>query len=252
LIGAGSLAAGGAAAMGTGAVETISTDRGLSVDVAGDGAAFLGISPNGSSQFVNVDSNQNIVSLDLTSAAAGGSGVNNEGSTEIRPAFRLQNQSDRELYVAILNPLRNDDISSSQNNTTGFSGGGVTVPAGLDFQFGVSTTVPDFNSGELGLIDRDSAPPTGDNFGTPSDPSTFALDAGASFPYNFLTVSETGYIRIPSGEGAPVTARAVTDNFDVSNDSVPNTRFLINATTDESQIQFGTNITSAINLDSTY
>ena len=251
LIGMGSMAAGGAAAIGTGAVETISTDRELSVDVAGDGAAFLGLDPNPDSQFVVTDSNQNIIGLDLSGAAASGAGVNNEGSTEVRPAFTLENNSSRELYVGILNTLRNNDISSSQTNTDGFSrGSGTTVPAGLDVQFAASTTAPGFNSGEVGLIGRDSTPAGGDNFGTPSDPSTFALQAGASFPYNFLEIEDTGYVRIPSGESVPITMRAVTDNFDVVNDSVPDTRFLVNATTSESSIGLSNNITSEINLDS--
>ncbi|OYR74274.1 hypothetical protein DJ84_24780 [Halorubrum ezzemoulense] len=245
----GSMAVGTTAAIGTGAVETISTDRELSVDVAGDGAAFLGLDPNPNSQFVVTDSNENIIGLDLSGAAASGAGVNNEGSTEIRPAFTLQNNSSRELYVGILNTLRNNDISGSQTNTDGFSGG-TTVPAGLDVQFAASTTAPGFNSGEVGLIGRDSAPSTGDNYGTPSDPSTFALQAGASFPYNFLEINDTGYVRIPSGKTVPVTVRAVTDNFDVVNDSVPNTRFLVNATTSESAIGLSDNITSEINLDS--
>lgn len=249
----GSIAAGGAAALGTGAVETISTDRGMSVDVAGDASAYLGIDANDDSQFVNVDSNSKLVSLDFaTDSTNGGQGVNNEGSTEVRPAFYLRNQGDRELYVAVNNPLRNNDIDSGQNNTTGFTGnGGVDVPAGIDFQFGVSTTVPKFNSGEVGLIGRNGgAPGGGGNFGTPSDPATFALKPGQTFPYNFLSVKDTGYVRIPTGESVPVTVRVVTDGFDVTNDSVPDTRFLINATTDDTKLSGSQEITEKINLPS--
>jgi hypothetical protein len=246
----GSLAAGGAAAMGTGAVETISTDRQHAVDVAGDASAYLGLDPNAQSQFVNVDSNKKLVSLDFsTDSSNGGTGVNNEGSTEVRPAFTLMNQGDRKLYVTINSPLQNDDISSTQNNTTGFSGGGVTVPEGLDFQFAVSTKAPSFTSNEVGLIGRDDKPSPGNNYGTPSDPSTIALKAGASFPYNFIQLDDTGYVGIPPGKSVPVTTRVVTDGFDVANDSVPNTRFLVNATTNPSKLG-GDNITSNINLDS--
>jgi hypothetical protein len=251
LVGMGSVAIGSAAAVGTGAVETISSDRGIGVDVAGDGSAFLGLDPNPDSQFVVTDSDQNIISIDLTGSAASGAGVNNEASTEIRPAFTLENNSSRSLYVGILNTLRNDDITSSQTNTDGFSGGGgTTVPAGLDVQFAASTTVPEFNNDEVGLIGRDSVPSGGDNFGTPSDPTTFALKPGSTFPYNVVEINDTGYVEIPSGKTVPITVRAVTDNFDVANDSVPDTRFLINATTSESAIGLQKNITSAINLDS--
>jgi hypothetical protein len=247
----GSLAAGSAAAVGTGAVETISTDRAHEVDVAGDASAYLGIDANDSSQFVNVGSNDKLVSLDFASKSNnGGTGVNNEGSTEVRPAFHLRNQGDREMYVAINNPLQNDDISSSQNNTTGFTGGGVKVPAGIDFQFAASTTEPGFNSGQVGLIGRDDAPSPGNNFGTPSDPSTMALRAGASFPYNFVRLEDTGHVRIPPGKSVPITVRVVTDGFDLKNDSVPNSRFILNATTDESKVNFGDDITGEINLDS--
>jgi hypothetical protein len=244
------MAAGGAAMIGTGAVETISTDRGLAVDVAGDASAYLGLIGNSSSQFVNIGSNNKLISLDFaTDSSNGGQGVNNEGSTEVRPAFKLVNQGDRKLYVAINNPLQNDDISSSQNNTTGFTGGGVTVPAGIDFQFAASTKVPGFPNDEVGLIGRDDAPSPGNNYGTPSDPSTISLKAGASFPYNFIELDDTGYVGIPPGNSVPVTTRVVTDGFDVKNSSVPNTRFLVQATTDESKLNIAENITSKINLD---
>jgi hypothetical protein len=248
----GSLAAGGATLVGTGAVETISTDRQLAVDVAGDASAYLGINANDDSQFVNVGSNNKLISLDFsTDSSNGGTGVNNEGSTEVRPAFHLSNQSDRALYVAVNNPLQNDDISTTQNNTTGFTGGGVSVPAGIDFQFAASTAAPQFNSNEVGLIGRDDAPSPGNNYGTPSDPSTIALDAGASFPYNYIELDDTGYIGIPPGNSVPITVRVVTDGFDVANSSVPNTRFLIQATTDEDELKIGENITSKIGLPTT-
>lgn len=250
LIGAGSLTAGGAAAMGTGAVDTISTDRDLAVDVAGDASAYLGLDP-GNSQFVTVDDNQNVIGLDFASDANGGSGVNNEGSTEARPAFTLENNSDEELYALVSNPLKNNDITGTATNNTGFAGD-VTVPAGLDVQFAASTTVPQFNSNEVGLIDRAGAPQSSDNFGAPSDPRTIALDAGQYSAYNFVELDDTGYVRIPSGESVPVTVRVVTDGFDVQNSSIPETRFVINATSSEAELPTGTsqNITSAINLDS--
>ena len=250
LIGMGSMAAGGAAAVGTGAVDTISTDRDLAVDVAGDASAYLGLDP-GDSQFVKVDDNENVIGLDFASDANGGSGVNNEGSTEARPAFTLENNSDEELYALVSNPLMNNDITSSTTNNTGYAGD-ITVPAGLDVQFAASTTVPQFANDEVGLIDRASAPQSSDNFGAPSDPRTIARDSGQYANYNFIEVDDTGYIRIPSGESVPITVRAVTDGFDVQNDSVPgNARFVVNATSSGSELPIDTaeDITSAINLD---
>jgi hypothetical protein len=249
----GSLAAGGAAALGTGAVETISTDRGLSVDVAGDASAYLGIQPNDQSQFVQVGNNSKLVSLDFaTNSGNNGQGVNNEGSTEARPAFTLRNQGNRDMYVAILNPLRNNNIKKGETNNTGFAGN-VNVPAGIDFQFAASTKVPRYPNDEVGLIDRNGAPQSSNNFGAPSDPRTISRRAGASSSYNVVDLNDTGYIEIPTGKSVPITTRVVTDGFDVKNDAVPNTRFIVNATTDESKLKLSgkgrENITSKINLD---
>ena len=244
----GSLAAGGAAMTGTGAVETISTDRGLSVDVAGDAGAYLGMDANDSSQFVNVNSSGGVLSLDFASDTAnGGTGANNDGSTEVRPAFTLKNQGSKTFYVGVNNPLRNNDISTSQTNNTGFAGD-VVAPAGVDFQFIASSQAPDFVTQEAGLIDRNQNPQSSSNFGAPSDPRTVPLQAGQSSPYNYIELNKVGYVKLEAGDSVPVTARVVTDGFDVTNDSVPNTNFLVNAVTEESAVRLNNNITSAIGL----
>jgi hypothetical protein len=49
LIGAGSLAAGAAAATGTGAFTSVSADRNMNASVAGDGRAYIQLSPGGKS-----------------------------------------------------------------------------------------------------------------------------------------------------------------------------------------------------------
>jgi len=242
LIGVGSLAAGGAAAIGTGAVETISADRTLDVEVADDANAYLGIEPNTDSQFVEEESG--MVAIDFASdTTVGGNGVNNDAYTEVRPAFHLVNQSSNTLFVDIRNVFRNNDISSSQNNNDGFSGGGTTVPAGIDLQFIASGTAPNFDSGDVGLIGRDNAPAAGSNFGTPSDPSTISLKAGTYSPYNFQSDSDAGYVELAPGDKVPITVRVVTDGYDTSNDSFPPTEaFVVRAVNNESNTNYNTNL----------
>jgi len=252
LIGTGALAAGGVAAFGTGAVDTISAERGFDVDVSGDAAAYLGIDANTDSQFVSVSGDQT-VNMDFASdTEAGGTGVNNNAYTEARPAFHLSNQGTQTLYVDVRNIFANNDISSPQQNSDGFSGnGGTTVPAGVDVQFVASDGVPDFSSGDVGLIGRDSAPAPGSNYGTPSDPSTISLQAGSYAPYNFASDSDAGYLELEPGQEAPITVRVVTDGFDLSNDSFPPSEgVVLRAVSNEGSTTYSTNLSDNKNIPS--
>jgi len=92
LIGAGSLAAGSAAAMGTGAFTSVQANRNLSIQTAGDADAFLSIAKaeDGSGnkyanarEYVEISNGQ--VSLDFTNAddtsGASASGINKNAKT---------------------------------------------------------------------------------------------------------------------------------------------------------------------------
>jgi hypothetical protein len=118
LAGLGSLAAGGAAAMGTGAFTLVEADRGLTVNTRYNGDALLGISPakeNGNETpnaqaYVEGGPSQqgyqgNELSIDLGDSdgdgvgSNGAFGVNGSAFTIIRDLIDIKNQGSQTVYV---------------------------------------------------------------------------------------------------------------------------------------------------------
>ncbi len=99
----GSLAAAGAATIGTGAFTSVQADRTVSVSVADDANAFLAIEPESNSPNANeyVDTSGNAVSLDFTStdAPGNGQGINDNATTEFDDLLRITNQGTQGVYV---------------------------------------------------------------------------------------------------------------------------------------------------------
>jgi hypothetical protein len=99
LIGAGSLAAGSAAAMGTGAFTSVEADRSLEVKVSDDATALLSIDDiDGSGNSPYVDTTGDGVSIDI-STVAGGEGLNNNATTKIRDLLKVSNFGTQPVYV---------------------------------------------------------------------------------------------------------------------------------------------------------
>ncbi len=190
------------------------------VDVAGDGAAYLGMSPS-DSQFVTEDSSSGTIGFDFGSDTNnGGSGVNNNAVTAARPAYTLENQSRDTLYTEVWNPFRNSDLSNQQNNTRS-GGSNVTVPAGLDVQFiAVDGDPNNIGSEEAALIDREEEPtgygnPVGDipaNAYIHNDPSYEKTHAGWATQFS---PDVCGHIKLDPGESVDVIVRVVADGVDV-------------------------------------
>jgi hypothetical protein len=108
LVGMGSLAAGGAAAMGTGAFTSVTANRDIEVEVADDASAFLAIepenTPNGN-EYADVDSD-GTVSLDFTNTnnsgySGGGDGLNKDADTTIRDILQVTNQGTQDVIVGV-------------------------------------------------------------------------------------------------------------------------------------------------------
>jgi hypothetical protein len=112
LIGLGSLAAGGAAATGTGAFTSVSANRSVNVKVADDADALLRIIPdergNPASQTANaqeyVDTSGGTVSLDITGTDSGATGINDEATTIIDDILTIENQGTQGVYVGYTHP----------------------------------------------------------------------------------------------------------------------------------------------------
>lgn len=108
MLGIGSLAAGGAAAMGTGAFTTVKANRDITVKAAGDASAFLQIkkaeengdvTPN-ADEYVETN-DDGVVSMDFSSTEAGGSGVNYDATTIFDNLIDITNQGSQKINVGV-------------------------------------------------------------------------------------------------------------------------------------------------------
>ena len=98
LIGTGSLAAAGAAGLGTGAFASVEATRQVGVDVTGDGSAYLGLMQT--SPYAEMsDSNQLV--LDFSENGEGGHGVNKNAVTTFDGVFRMTNNGPNPLDITI-------------------------------------------------------------------------------------------------------------------------------------------------------
>lgn len=115
IIGMGALTAGGAAAVGTGAFDSVEAERTVQVHVAGDADAYLGL--QGDDTYVGDDSDDGALTIDLGGPTTGedGEGFNDEAITEISGVFTITNQS-------------------SQGNTIDVSLDESSVQDGVDFE----------------------------------------------------------------------------------------------------------------------
>jgi hypothetical protein len=107
----GSLAAGSAATIGTGAFTSVTADRSVNVEVAGDKQAYLGIQAvNTSPNSKYVEKSDGTVSLDFSGTDGDGSplnsgadGFNSNATTQIDNLLAVKNQGTQEVgfYVDI-------------------------------------------------------------------------------------------------------------------------------------------------------
>ena len=95
----GSLAAGGAATIGTGAFSSVTANRNVDLAIAGDEDAYLRLSPNSDYTYMTDDS-QLAVDLTADNTTTGkGEGLNGTADTVIEDAFTIENQGTQAVYV---------------------------------------------------------------------------------------------------------------------------------------------------------
>jgi len=103
LLGMGSLAAGGAAAIGSGAFSSVEADRSLSVTIADDDTAYLkfdtdlGNSPDNNYEYSEISDDEMSISFDTNDA--GGEGVNPNSVTYFDDVFALMNQGTEPVKI---------------------------------------------------------------------------------------------------------------------------------------------------------
>jgi hypothetical protein len=124
VVGLGSLAAGGAAAMGTGAFTSVEANGVFEVTIEDDTDALLGLKPgdgpNGEYAFVYT-SGQGDLEINLADGAhvdsPTGSGVNSLARTEIDGIFKIVNQGTQPVTVEIEKTALSSDISGISDST---------------------------------------------------------------------------------------------------------------------------------------
>lgn len=226
----GSLTAGGAAALGTGATESFQTERSLSVAVTGDANAYLGLDADSDSVFVN---NSSPLSIDFSgNSGYGGSGVSDNGTSESRPGFELSNQHEETLYVEANNPAADSDITD----------GGVDVQliACPDADGFVGT-----NGNKAVLFDRQNTVQKVSPNGSSVDPASIPQKTGGSVVRGIIgskrgpsaTQDDPRYLELESGESVDVIVRVIAhDAGDVTIDGT----LEIEAFTEESDTTLST------------
>jgi len=104
LIGAGSLAAGSAAAIGTGAFTSVQADRDIAVDVADDSNAFLALAPSDDPNGQYVDDSEDTVTIDFTqNDEVDNSGINDRAYTIFESVLEVTNQGTQSVKVGVNN-----------------------------------------------------------------------------------------------------------------------------------------------------
>lgn len=101
LIGMGSFAAAGGAAVGTGAFDTAEANRDVAVRVANENNAFLSIQPSNTAngQFATQEPGDNQIALDFSGSGNSGSGVGQDSVYNFDDVFRIANQGTQTVYV---------------------------------------------------------------------------------------------------------------------------------------------------------
>ena len=95
----GSLAAGGAATLGTGAFATVRVDRSINVEVTGDNAAYLGLDASISEYAIQ---NNNKLQLVFDgSNGQNGDGLNPDSDTAFHNVFKIKNNGTNTIRVQI-------------------------------------------------------------------------------------------------------------------------------------------------------
>jgi len=198
LVGMGSLAAGGAAVLGSGAFTTVDASRTVDVAVVDDSQALLGLDARtDNANRAYADESGDVVTVDL-SANAEAAGINDNATTTIYDIFSIENQGTRDAVVyADPATLQNQgafeegsdgiyfDPQFSDMPNDGDSALG-TLPDGTKFGSlsGVGGSVEDF---ETDLFESNSE--------VPYSPETFVLSPGQSFDFGI-------YVRTNSADSA--------------------------------------------------
>jgi hypothetical protein len=158
----GSIAAGGAATVGTGAFTSVEANRTVNVNVADDTNAYVGLratsDPNG--QFASGSSSDEIT-IDFDSSGNTGSGVNPNAETVFEEVFQIENQGTQNVEVDLsssgitiqdpggidVDAISGDGVAAALSTNDGDTDGTVELDEGekVDVDFAVDSGTSDFS-----------------------------------------------------------------------------------------------------------
>ncbi|MDH5018894.1 hypothetical protein [Halobacterium rubrum] len=145
IAGMGSLAAAGAAGIGTGAFTSVQAERDITIETAGDASAYLGISPDSDSpnaQYAST-SDDGTVSLDFTSNEKNSdTGLNDEAKVNIEDVLEITNNGTQPVYVTV---MVEDSSGNTGRDVAGLSEFGISGDDDYDF----ARTAGDYDGDKL-------------------------------------------------------------------------------------------------------
>lgn len=199
LIGMGGLVAAGGAALGTGAFTTVTAERTVSVETAGDGSAFLALAPaRNNDNFVSAPSDGTIeINLDGTDSETGQSngGLNQNAETVFRNLVTITNNGTQEITSLTLTMA----VSNASN-----------VVADDTFEFTVSQN--DGNSNQA-TVSNGGNILTGNN----SIPGTLGSGSSINFGMIIDLINGGDGNDLPDGATYTLTIEAQTENSNTGN-----------------------------------
>jgi len=154
IAGLGSLAAAGAAGIGTGAFTSVSADRAVAVEVADDSDAFLmfdpGLKSSTNDAFASYDDDGELLVLDFDETDAGGEGVNRQAVSQFDQVFKLKNRGTQAVNLWFEHELPGVTFyrfDPDSNSLDGPENAKIGLAAGAHMKIGVEmdTTVGDWD-----------------------------------------------------------------------------------------------------------
>lgn len=228
IAGLGSLAAAGAAGIGTGAFTTVQANRSVDVSVASDSNALLAFQTSSADNSDYVSTSNGAVSIDIDSTFSNGtedssgSGVNANATTQINDLFKVVNQGTQAAVVYV-----DPDSISSDNYTWGEDAGGIMIdPQASNRPNGDYTNTNGLAAGveddQISLTGNSEGPDYGayDNDGDDDAADAleeFVLEPGESFDFGLYVKTDDSVTSDSSiGEDIEIIADAtlVPDSYD--------------------------------------
>jgi len=161
LVGMGSLAAGSAAAMGTGAFGSVQASRDVSVDVVSDENALVGLKPATEADYVETTGDTVEFNFDGSQQDIDGTGLNSDARTDFGPELIVTNQGP-DPFLLLLDPsdINNSLFPNSDEKALSFYIHTAKMDENGDDIAGGTVTGSPPNTGRQGVILKPGAPVT--------------------------------------------------------------------------------------------